>query len=174
MGNASGFGLNPDDRDACPYIINFRCMPAPAEELNSLESGRLMLTVKLEGKAGPKVNAVDVKLVNKVKEKNLGKTRSASRLKRQALITETLVQDNRWPNRWTGRLGIPVTWIEGGTRTYEKTGASTPKGKGSMYTLDITYRLQGGRNCTARLTSDDVFHWISGRKISELETGKKI
>jgi hypothetical protein len=163
----------PDDRVGCPYFINFESTPAPAEELNSLESGRLMLTVKLEGTTDAKVDAVAVKLVNRVKEKNLGKTRPASTLKRQALVTATLLQDKRRPRRWAGTVSIPVTWTEGGTRTYERTGASTPKGKGDIYALDITYRLQGGRNCTTHLVSDDVFHWKARRKLPLDETEKK-
>jgi hypothetical protein len=40
-------GTDSSDTASCPYRVDFECTPAPAESLNSLESGRLVLTIKL-------------------------------------------------------------------------------------------------------------------------------
>ena len=40
-------GPDSKNRAACPYSVDFQCKPAPAETLNSLESGRLLLQVDL-------------------------------------------------------------------------------------------------------------------------------
>lgn len=167
MGDVLWNGPDPDDRDACPYSIDFKCKPAPAKTINSLESGRLMLTVRLKGDAyAAKVKAVAVRLINKAKKKNLDKVDGSSRLKRQTLLSANLMQDGRRPNRWTGEISIPVSWIEGGTRTYERTGSWTPKSKGDLFALEITYRLFDGSNCTARFGSEDAFHWAARREES--------
>lgn len=67
---------------------------------------------------------------------------------------------NRPPKeKWIGEIGIPASWIEGGTRTYEKTGSAPPKSNGNLFTMEISYHTANGNNCTARFNSQDVFHW---------------
>jgi hypothetical protein len=73
----------------CPYPVNFYCKPAPAESLNSLESGRLLLQLDLA--AG--VRSVAGRLINNAKRGNLGKLQAASRVKRQTSISTMFVQD---------------------------------------------------------------------------------
>ena len=160
MGNVLWNGPDPEDEDACPYSVDFKCKPAPAKSLNSLESGRLMLTVKLKGDANAReVKAVAAKLINKAKKKNIGKVYEQSKLWHQTLLSSNLMQDSRRPNRWTGELSIPVRWVEGGTRTYERGGSWNPKSKGKLFVLEITYRVHDGSKCTARFGSEDAFHW---------------
>jgi hypothetical protein len=155
-------GPDPKDRVACPYPVEFYCTPSPAESLNSLESGRLLLQVDL----GADVRSVACRLINNAKSENLDKLdEGATKIKRQTSISITLVQDTKHPDRWVGELSIPASWLEGGTRTHERTGAATPKsdggdGGGSFYSLEITYTLTSNTNsCTARFSSDDAFHW---------------
>jgi hypothetical protein len=154
-------GPDPKDRVACPYPVEFYCTPSPAESLNSLESGRLLLQVDL----GADVRSVACRLINNAKSENLDKLdEGATKIKRQTSISITLVQDTKHPDRWVGELSIPASWLEGGTRTHERTGAATPKsdgdGGGSFYSLEITYTLTSYTNsCTARFSSDDAFHW---------------
>ena len=156
-------GTSPKDKTMCPYSVDFTCKPAPARTLDSLESGRLMLTVDLKGSldAG-KVYEVIARLVNKAKEKRTGKARKTSNPKQQTEISSNLAQDSA--GRWAGELGIPVTWMEGGTRTYSRSGSWKPKSKGALFTLDITYRVYAGNSCTARFTSEDAFHWVPDKK----------
>lgn len=40
---------DPTDRSLCSYQVNFECTPAPADTLNSLEFGRLLLQVMFGG-----------------------------------------------------------------------------------------------------------------------------
>jgi hypothetical protein len=156
-------GPDPKDRVACPYPVEFYCTPSPAESLNSLESGRLLLQVDL----GAGVRSVACRLINNAKSENLDKLEEgATKIKRQTSISTALVQDTKQPNRWVGELSIPASWLEGGTRTHERTGAATPKsdgdggGDGNVYSLEITYTLNNNTNsCTARFSSDDAFHW---------------
>jgi hypothetical protein len=154
-------GPDPKDIVACPYPVEFYCTPSPAESLNSLESGRLLLQVDL----GADVRSVACRLINNAKSENLDKLdEGATKIKRQTSISITLVQDTKHPDRWVGELSIPASWLEGGTRTHERTGAATPKsdgdGGGSFYSLEITYTLTSNTNsCTARFSSDDAFHW---------------
>ena len=154
-------GPDPKDRFACPYPVEFYCTLSPAESLNSLESGRLLLQVDL----GAGVRSVACRLINNAKSENLDKLHEgATKIKHQTSISTTLVQDTNNPNRWVGELSIPASWLEGGTRTHERTGAATPKsdgdGGGNFYSLEITYSLNNKTNsCTARFSSDDAFHW---------------
>jgi hypothetical protein len=156
-------GPDPKDRVACPYPVEFYCKPSPAESLNSLESGRLLLQVDL----GVGLRSVACRLINNAKSENLDKVEEgATKIKRQTSISTALVQDTKQPNRWVGELSIPASWLEGGTRTHERTGAASPKSDGdgaaNFYSLEITYTLNNSSNtnsCTARFYSTDAFHW---------------
>jgi hypothetical protein len=157
-------GPDPKDRVACPYPVEFYCTPSPAESLNSLESGRLLLQVDL----GADVRSVACRLINNAKSENLDKLEEGAtkKIKRQTSISTALVQHTKQPNRWVGELSIPASWLEGGTRTHERTGAASPKsdgdGVGNFYNLEITYTLDNSSNinsCTARFYSTDAFHW---------------
>ncbi len=154
-------GPDPKDRVACPYPVEFYSTPSPAESLNSLESGRLLLQVDL----GAGVRSVACRLINNGKSEHLDKLEDgATKIKRQTSISTALVQDTKQPTRWVGELSIPASWLEGGTRTHERTGAATPKSNGDgrrdFYSLEITYTLNNNTNsCTARFSSDDAFHW---------------
>ncbi|HUG96592.1 MAG TPA: hypothetical protein VMJ94_03550, partial [Nitrososphaera sp.] len=148
-------GPHSKDRAACPYPVDFQCKPAPAETLNSLESGRLLLHVDLGGG----VRSVSARMINNAKRENLGKVEGTSELNHKTLISARLVQDRRQSGRWAGELSIPSSRMEGGTRTYERTGAASPKSEKNLYALEITYALESGDSCTARFGSEDAFHW---------------
>ena len=150
-------GPNPEDRASCPYSVDFVCKPAPAESLNSLESGRLLLTVDLGGST--EIKSAAVTIVNNKKKANLGKMHSTTQLKYQTSLSADLVPYSSQPGKWTGEIHLPSNWIEGGTRAYEKTGAAPPKSSKNLFTLEITYHLLNGNICTARFNSEDAFHW---------------
>lgn len=154
-------GPDPKDTAVCPYSVEFYCKPSPAESLNSLESGRLFLQVDL----GAGVRSVAGRLVNKAKSENLDKLQDgASKIKRQTSLSTIFVQDSQHPNRWVGELSIPASWLEGGTRTHEKTGAASPMSGSNFYNLEITYTLDNSNSCTARFSSEDAFHWQARSK----------
>jgi hypothetical protein len=152
-------GPDPKDRAACPYPVEFYCKPSPAESLNSLESGRLLIQVDL----GEGVRSVACRLINNAKSENLDKLEEgATKIKRQTSLSTAFVQDTKQPNRWIGEMSIPASWLEGGTRTHERTGPASPKigGSNNFYSLEITYTLDNTTNsCTACFSSDDAFHW---------------
>ncbi|HET6807990.1 MAG TPA: hypothetical protein VFH28_02930 [Nitrososphaera sp.] len=154
-------GPDPKDTAVCPYPVEFYSKPSPAESLNSLESGRLFLQVELGGG----VRSVAGRLVNKAKSENLDKLQDgASKIKRQTSLTTIFVQDSQHPNRWIGELSIPASWLEGSTRTHERTGAASPKSGNNFYSLEITYTLDNSNSCTARFSSEDAFHWQTRAK----------
>lgn len=158
-------GPDPKDTAICPYPVEFYCKPSPAESLNSLESGRLFLQVDLGGG----VRSVEGRLVNKAKSENLDKLHggatTTSTIKRQTSLSTLFVQDDQRPNRWVGELSIPASWLEGSTRTHERTGAASPKsGSNNFYGLEITYTLDNSNSCTARFSSEDAFHWEARSK----------
>jgi hypothetical protein len=157
-------GPDPKDRAICPYPVEFYCKPSPAESLNSLESGRLFLQVDL----GVGVRSVEGRLVNKAKSENIDKLHggaTTSTIKRQTSLSTLFVQDGQHPNRWVGELSIPASWLEGSTRTHERTGAASPKSSSNnFYGLEITYTLNNSNSCTARFSSEDAFHWEARSK----------
>jgi hypothetical protein len=155
-------GPDPKDTAICPYPVEFYCKPSPAESLNSLESGRLFLQVDLGGG----VRSVAGRLVNKAKSENLDKLHdgATSKIKRQTSLSTLFVQDSQRPNRWIGELSIPASWLEGSTRTHERTGAASPKSGSNFYSLEITYTLDNSNSCTARFSSEDAFHWQARSK----------
>jgi hypothetical protein len=155
-------GPDPKDTSVCPYPVDFYCKPSPAGSLNSLESGRLFFQVDL----GAGVWSVSGRLINKAKSENLDKLQDAasSKIKRQTSLYTIFVHDSQHPNRWTGELSIPSSWLEGGTRTHERTGAAIPRSSSNFYSLEITYTLDSGNSCTARFSSEDAFHWQARSK----------
>jgi hypothetical protein len=154
-------GPDPKDTAVCPYPVEFYCKPSPAESLNSLESGRLFLQVDL----GAGVRSVAGRVVNEAKSENLDKLQDgASKIKRQTSLSTRFVQDSQNPNKWLGELSIPASWLEGGTRTHERTGAASPKSDSNFYSLEITYTLDNSNSCTARFSSEDAFHWQARSK----------
>jgi hypothetical protein len=148
-------GPDTKDRAACPYPVDFQSKPAPAETLNSLESGRVLLRVNF----GNGIRSVAARLINNAKREHLYMMEDQSELERKTLLSTKLAQDSRLPGRWAGKLNIPSSWMEGGTRTYERTGAASPRSEGNLYTLEISYALDSGDSCTARFFSEDAFHW---------------
>lgn len=157
--NVSWDGPEPIDDATCPYPIYFECRPAPADTLNSLEAGRLLIEVSLGGG----VKSVSARITNNAKMKHLENVEGASDLKHRTTLLARLVPDGRRPGRWTGGLGIPSSWIEGGTRTYERTGAASPKSEKGLYTLEMKYEFED-HTCTARFSSEDAFHWQARQK----------
>jgi hypothetical protein len=134
---------DPKERTVYPYPVDFYWKHSPAESLNSLQSGRLFLELDL----GANIRSVAGRLINNAKSENLDKLEHrASKIKRQTSLSTTFVHDSQYPNRWLGELSIPASWLEGGTRTHERTGAASPKSGRSFYSLEITYTLDNSNS----------------------------
>jgi hypothetical protein len=113
-------GPDPSDRVICPYPVEFYCKPSPAESLNSVESGQILLELQL----GADVRSVIGQLLNRAKSENLDKLQDgASKIKHQTSLSTTFSQDSNHANKWLGEISITASWLEGGTSTHERTSA---------------------------------------------------
>lgn len=144
------------DKLACPYDVKFVIKPGLAQSLNSLESGRLIMTVELIGSKD--IREVSAELVNKARSERLDVTTESSELDRKISV-DTILSRREKGNIWTGELSIPAIWTEGCSRTYERTGSFTQTQCANIFSLKITYLLTAGMRCTARFESHDAFHW---------------
>lgn len=98
----------PKNYRHCDNSMSVKCKQAPLTYGWGIVEGAKSIPNSQVGRRFSRKNeAIEAKLVNKVKERNLRKTLLTSRLKRQDLIATKLVQDNQWPNTCTGKLGIP-------------------------------------------------------------------
>ena len=163
MTDARKLGEMNQENDKCPYSISFDSRAGPADSLDSLESGKLLLKVVLYGSDDQRrAKKVTASLVNKVKEENLNKIDGHNMLSGKTRISTDLVRDGQQQvNSWIGELSIPVSWIEGGTNDYSKSGSWRPKSGEELFVLEITYRFNDGVACGAHFTSGDAFHWNS-------------
>lgn len=162
MTDTSKIGEMDKENDICPYDISFDSRAGPADSFDSLESGKLLLKVILYGSDDRRrIKKVTASLVNRVKEENLDKIDDHHMLKRKTRISTDLVQDRQQINSWIGELSIPVSWIEGGTNDYSKSGSWRPKSEEELFALEITYQFNDGVACGAHFTSGDAFHWDS-------------
>ena len=160
--DARKLGEMDKGNDICPYDISFDSRAGPADSLDSLESGKLLLKVVLYGSDDQsRAKKVTASLVNRVKEENLNKIDDHNMLRGKTRISTDLVQDSQQVNSWIGELSIPVSWIEGGTNDYSKSGSWRPKSGEELFVLEITYRFNDGVACGAHFTSGDAFHWNS-------------
>ena len=155
--------MDQQENNICPYDISFDSRAEPADSLDSLESGKLLLKVILYGSDDQRrAKQVTASLVNKVKEENLNKIDDYNMPSRKTRVSIDLVQDSQQQvNSWIGELSIPVSWIEGGTNDYSKSGSWRPKSSEELFVLEITYKFNDGVACSAHFTSGDAFHWDS-------------
>jgi len=149
-------GPSSTDKLACPYDVKFVIKPGLAQSLNSLESGRLIMTVELVGSMD--IREVCVELVNNARSQRLDVFMESSELDRKISV-DTILSRKEKSNIWTGELSIPAIWTEGCSRTYERTGSFTQTQCANIFSLKITYLLNAGMRCTARFESHDAFHW---------------
>ena len=149
-------GPTSTDRLACPCDVNFVIKPGLAQSLNSLESGRLILTVSLDGFAD--VREVWVELVNNARLERLDISTQSNEVKSRFSVSAALTRIENG-NIWAGEIGIPGDWIEGCSMTYERTGSFTQTECVNVFSLKISYLLPAGMRCTARFTSQDAYHW---------------
>lgn len=149
-------GPSSTDKLACPYNVNFVSKPGLAQSLNSLESGRLIVTVDLVD--AKDVSEVSAELVNNARLKQLKISTEPRGFMRKISVNATLSRKEN-SGIWTGELSIPGIWTEGCSRTYERTGSFTQTQCVNIFSLKISYLLAAGKRCTARFTSPDAFHW---------------
>jgi hypothetical protein len=65
---------------------------------------------------------------------------------------------------WYGEIVIPCNWLEGGSKTFERTGSFSPHYDDSLFTMTISCMLfnnetHESKKSIAELHSTDAFHW---------------
>ena len=152
-------GTNPPSHSNCPYIVEFVAKPIPSNTLTSMEAGKVEVYVELKGSTA-KVESLTATMINNIKQSAIPKTEEKNRdkeLKANILLINLFQEE--YSNHWRGEFSIPVTWIEGGTKAFERSGSYNPHSDDRNFSMDITYRLYNGKNCVARFYSTDAFHW---------------
>ena len=160
-------GLHPPKNSNCPYSVEFIAKPIPSTSLHSIEAGRVQLNVILKGSSSHfKVEDVTASIINHSKQQIMDKSKeaaieAANNINNNTTITVSLDQDksNNDNNNWSGIFSIPSKWLEGGSKTFQRSGSHTPSGEKNAYSLQISYRLTDGKTCTAVFNSADAFHW---------------
>lgn len=157
-------GARFTERYARPYKMNIEIRPAPAGSLDSLESGRLILMLQLRNAAD--VRKVWAKLFNKARWDRLDSIEGRSKLKtKTSVLTELTKQPNLQGQRdlssWIGEICIPITWTEGASNSIERTGAFTLTENEELFSLEISCLSASGVRRSARLGSQDAYHWPS-------------
>jgi hypothetical protein len=157
-------GLRPPKKSNCPYSVEFIAKPIPSTSLHSIEAGRVELNVFLKGSSSHfKVEDVTASMINHSKQQIMDKSKDAAieagHNINNTTITVSLDQDKSNNNNWSGIFSIPSMWLEGGTKTFQRSGSHNPSGEKNAYSLQISYRLTDGKICTAVFNSADAFHW---------------
>jgi hypothetical protein len=167
-------GPYPPKNTNCPYSIEFTAKPIPSTTLHSIEAGRVQFGVFLKDNSFSKGNVKEVRasLINHLKEQSINKLEGStieSSHNNTTSITITLHQeklynDNNNNNvnntKWLGEFSIPGTWLEGGTKTFQRSGSHAPPGEETAFSLQISYKLDDGKICTGVFNSADAFHWV--------------
>jgi hypothetical protein len=159
-------GQHPPKKSNCPYSVEFTAKAIPSTSLHSIEAGRVQLNVFLKGSSSHfKVEDVTASMINHSRQQIMDKLKEAARgiahNVNNTTITVRLDQDksNNNNNNWSGTFSIPSMWLEGGTKTFQRSGSHTPSAEKNAYSLQISYRLTDGKTCTAVFNSADAFHW---------------
>jgi hypothetical protein len=162
--------------------ISLIVKPSPPRTLNDLEeAGRIRLIVYSEdlqkNNAEMPVKYVSAKITNNNKTKfmislprmttdgdlntsdNFGEEEQEEAIKYSS--TE-LVQKGL--HTWYGEIAIPCNWLEGGSKTFERTGSFSPYYDDSLFTMTISYTLfsnqtHESKKSIVELHSTDAFHW---------------
>jgi hypothetical protein len=166
--------------------ISLIMKPSPPRTLNDLEeAGRIRLIVYSEhlqkNNAEMPVKYVSAKITNN------NKTRFMISLPRMTTDGDLNNNDNfggeeegeegedaikysstelvqKGLHTWYGEIVIPCNWLEGGSKTFERTGSFSPYYDDSLFTMTISCTLfnnqtHESKKSIVELHSTDAFHW---------------
>jgi hypothetical protein len=162
--------------------ISLIVKPSPPRTLNDLEeAGRIRLIVYSEhlqkNNAEMAVKYVSAKITNN------NKTRFMISLPRMTIDGDLNTSDNfgeegeedaikysstelvqKGLHTWYGEIVIPCNWLEGGSKTFERTGSFSPYYDDSLFTMTISCTLfnnqtHESKKSIVELHSTDAFHW---------------
>lgn len=162
--------------------ISLIVKPSPPSTLNDLEeAGRIRLIVHSEhlqkNNAEVLVKYVSAKITNNNKTRfmiSLPRMPTDSDLNTSDDFREEVEEDaikysstelvQKGPHTWYGEIVIPCNWLEGGSKTFERTGSFSPHYDDGLFTMTISCMLfnnetHESKKSIAELHSTDAFHW---------------
>lgn len=162
--------------------ISLIMKPSPPNTLNDLEeAGRIRLIVHSEhlqkSNAEVLVKYVSAKITNNNKTRfmiSLPRMPTDGDLNTSDDFREEVEEDaikysstelvQKGLHTWYGEIVIPCNWLEGGSKTFERTGSFSPHYDDSLFTMTISCMLfnnetHESKKSIAELHSTDAFHW---------------
>jgi hypothetical protein len=160
-----------------PSPVSFIVKPSPSRTLNDLEeAGRVRVLVHFEhlhDNAEMSVKYVTAKIANNTKtrpiisvtstltEVNLN---SGSNFEENVNTYSSAQLSQRGRDTWYGEIVIPCNWLEGGSKSFERTGSFSPYYNDNLFTMTITCKLFNDQmyernESIVELHSTDAFHW---------------
>jgi hypothetical protein len=188
MKNASELGADnkpkekPISNNNLP-TISLIMKPSPPSTLNDLEeAGRIRLIMHSEhlqkNKAEVLVKYVSAKITNNNKTRfmiSLPRMPTGADLNTSDDFREEVEEENaikysstelvqKGLHTWYGEIVIPCNWLEGGSKTFERTGSFSPHYDDSLFTMTISCMLFNNKTHESKksiveLHSTDAFHW---------------
>lgn len=162
--------------------ISLIMKPSPPRTLNDLEeAGRIRLIVHSEhlqkNYAEVLVKYVSAKITNNNKTRFMislprmttdgdlnTSDDSGEEVKENAIKYSSTELVQKGLHTWYGEIVIPCNWLEGGSKTFERTGSFSPHYDDSLFTMTISCMLfnnqtHESKKSIVELHSTDAFHW---------------
>jgi hypothetical protein len=161
--------------------ISLIMKPSPPRTLNDLEeAGRIRLIVDSEhlqkNNAEMPVKNVSAKITNNNKTRfmislprmttdgDLNTSDDFGEEEEDAIKYSSTELVQKGLHTWYGEIVIPCNWLEGGTKTFERTGSFSPSYDDSLFTMTISCTLfnnqtHESKKSIVELHSTDAFHW---------------
>jgi hypothetical protein len=161
--------------------ISLIVKPSPPRTLNDLEeAGRIRLIVHSEhlqkNNAEMPVKYVSAKITNNNKTRfmislprmttdaDLNTNDDSGEVEEDAIKYSSTELVQKGLHTWYGEIVIPCSWLEGGSKTFERTGSFSPHYDDSLFTMTISWMLfnnqtHESKKSIAELHSTDAFHW---------------
>ena len=160
-----------------PSPVSFIAKPSPPMTLNDHEeAGRVRVLVHfehLQNNAEMSIKYVNAKITNNSKTRSIiSVTRmptevnlnSSSDFEENANTYSSAQLSQKGPDTWYGEIVIPCNWLEGGSKSFERTGSFSPYYDDNLFTMTITCKLINNQmnksnQSIVELHSTDAFHW---------------
>jgi len=162
--------------------ISLIMKPSPPSTLNDLEeAGRIRLIVRSEhlqkNNAEVLVKYVSAKITNNNKTRFMispprmptdGDLNTSDDFREEveenAIKYSSTELMQKGLHTWYGEIVIPCNWLEGGSKTFERTGSFSPHYDDSLFTMTISCMLfnnqtHESKKSIVELHSTDAFHW---------------
>jgi hypothetical protein len=168
-------GTSPSNNSPSP--VSFIVKPSPPRTLNDHEeAGRVRVLVHfehLQDNAEMSVKYVTAKIANNSKARSIISVtstprevnlNSSSNFEETANVYSSAQLSQKELDTWYGEIVIPCNWLEGGSKSFERTGSFNPYYDDNLFTMTITCKLFNNQmhernEPIVELHSTDAFHW---------------